>query len=41
MKERILCWLLRRVYPESAWAYDNDGQLILYTGEFWEEEEQA
>ena len=38
---RLLCWLLRRVYPEASWEYDNDGQIIIYTGEFLIEEVQA
>lgn len=31
--EELLMKIIRVVYPEASWAYDNDGQLIIYTGE--------
>ena len=33
--------LVRRLYPEATFERDNDGQLVIYTGQFQKEEEQA
>ena len=28
-----------QILPEAAWEYDNDGQIIIYTGKFCEQDE--
>ena len=38
--EKLLMQIVRVIYPESSWAYDNDGQLVIYTGKFWEMDSQ-
>jgi roadblock/LC7 domain-containing protein len=40
-KRQLIEAIVRLVYPECAWEYDNDGQLVIYTGQFQKEEVQA
>lgn len=38
--EKLLMQVVRVLYPESSWGYDNDGQLVIYTGMFWDVDAQ-
>tara|TARA_R100001594_G_C3960586_1_gene245296 strand:- start:113 stop:247 length:135 start_codon:yes stop_codon:yes gene_type:complete len=42
-KQQLIEAIVCLVYPECAWEYDIDGQLVIYTGHYDkpEEEEQA
>lgn len=38
--EKLLMQVVRVLYPESSWGYDNDGQLVIYTSMFWDVDAQ-